>query len=714
MASKKKQKQNTKQKPLLLNPVFYIFLTLIVVVTNLRYNGALDKELEVRVLGVSLFVLITGLLALMSNKSRLGTIDTTLLKNPFVLLYGAYVILTGISVFVADNTAEALHELLKLFTFAILFLYLILFVLPKERSRELFLKAAIALSLVVAAIGVVQALNIFTQHGFSVKSAYMITGNYAHKNIFSEIAFIVFALSTYSVYYFRGLWQKAAIAGAVFALLIIIMLVTRAVWVAFFVASVGTFILYRLAVRKQEGKAVFSKPLKYAFAGILLAGVVTVTLFVQLDPNNSIKKHILEATDFTSGNTYHRLNIWKKSIPIVKEHPLMGVGAGNWKIEISKYNVALYYNESGWVVPRRTHNDYINVITETGILGLLLFLAMFGVLIFYLIQLIGRAEMRGDSLFYSALLFILIGYMTFSFFNFTKERVETQILLNTVFAFAVFGYSRLRAKEKPHYVNHKSVRLVGAILLIPVAITAYSAQQRMHTESVLNKVYALASKKGEREINYSYQIVKELNSPFVSLTPMNDPIPSMQAITMLRKQMNKNQVIAKYKEALEVFPYHARTLNELAYVFLLQNKIDSALHYNGLAVKYAPDNLKVYLDQVVYLKKADRDDEAFELLANFTRFKWDKRYKKMLHAFLKQRVVDLLKNEKNRLIVQEAVKYGGSQSNLLSIFYSSQKKKNITFEKLFLISLSRHIKKTNPQKWSQVNKDVFKKYGVKV
>jgi hypothetical protein len=59
MASKKKQKQNTKQKPLLLNPVFYIFLTLIVVVTNLRYNGALDKELEVSVLGVSQYVLIT-------------------------------------------------------------------------------------------------------------------------------------------------------------------------------------------------------------------------------------------------------------------------------------------------------------------------------------------------------------------------------------------------------------------------------------------------------------------------------------------------------------------------------------------------------------------------------------------------------------------------------------------------------------------------------
>jgi tetratricopeptide (TPR) repeat protein len=223
----------------------------------------------------------------------------------------------------------------------------------------------------------------------------------------------------------------------------------------------------------------------------------------------------------------------------------------------------------------------------------------------------------------------------------------------------------------------------------------------------------LASKKGEREINYSYQIVKELNSPFVSLTPMNDPIPSMQAITMLRKQMNKNQVIAKYKEALEVFPYHVRTLNELAYVFLLQNKIDSALHYNGLAHKYAPDNLKVYLDQVVYLKNADRNDEAFELLANVTKFKWDKRYKKMLHAFLKQRVVDLFNDEKSKLVVQEAVKYGKSQKAMLSIFYQSQKKE-ASFEKLFLVSLSNRIKKSHPKQWRQVDKDVFKKHGVKV
>ncbi|MFO7864303.1 MAG: O-antigen ligase [Salinivirgaceae bacterium] len=713
MASKKKQKQNIKQKPLLLNPVFYIFLTLIVVVTNVRYSGALDKELEIRVLGLSLFVLIAGLFALISSKVSLRSIDTTLLKSPFILLYGAYIVLTGISVFIAANTAEALHEFLKLFTFGVLFLYLILFVLPKEGSRALFLKASIILSLVVATIGVVQALDIFVQHGFSVKSAYMITGNYAHKNIFSEIAFIVFALSAYSVYYFRDLWQKAAIVGAVFSLLIIIMLVTRAVWVALFAASISTFVIHRLVVRKRDGKAVFSKSLKYAFAGILLAGIVAVALFVQLDPKNSIKKHVLEATDFTSGNTYHRLNIWKKSIPIVKEHPIMGVGAGNWKIEVSKYNVALYYNKRGWVVPRRTHNDYINVITETGIPGLLVYLAMFGFVIAYLIRLMSRNEIRSDSLFYSALLFILLGYMTFSFFNFTKERVETQILLNTVFAFAVYGYSKLRSKGEPHYANPKHIQLVGAIVLIPVVITAYSAQQRISTESVMNKVYALTSKKGEREINYSYQIIKELNSPFVSLTPMNDPIPSMQAITMLRKQMNKDQVIAKYKEALGVFPYHVRTLNELAYVFLLQNKIDSALHYNGLAHKYAPDNLKVYLDQVVYLKKADRNNEAFELLANVTKFKWDKRYKKMLHAFLKQRVIDLFEDEESNLIVQEAVEYGKSQKSMLSIFYQSQKKE-ASFEKMFLISLSNRLKKSHPKQWRQVDKDVFKKHGVKV
>lgn len=711
--SKQKKKQAQKQKPLLLNPVFYIFLLLIVVVTNLRYYPALDKELEVRVLGMSLFVLAFGLLALMRNKNQLRTIDIKVLKNPFVILYGTYILLTGISIFVADNTAEALHEFLKLCAFSMLFLYLLLFVLPKERSRDVFLKTAVLLSLVVGVIAIYQGFKFIPEYGYSVKTAYLIKGNFAHKNIFSEIAFVTFAFAAYGIYYFRGLWRKAAVLGSVLVFLTIILLVTRAVWVAMLVSTVVTLIVYKLSVAHRDGKALLSRSVKLIFAGILLLGITTVAIFVKLDSNSSIKKHVIEATDFTSGNTYHRLNIWKKSIPIVKEHPLIGVGAGNWKIEVSKYNVALYYNNRGWVVPRRTHNDYINVITETGILGLIAFLAMFGVLIFYLIKLIRKSEHRSDALFYSILFFVLIGYMTFSFFNFTKERIETQVLMNVLFAFVVFGYRNISEREHSNVSSINGIRVVGIVALIPVLFAAYSSQQRLKTEATLNKVYALASKNSQREIDYSYHILKNIYTPFVSLSPMNDPIPSLQAITMLRKKMDKKKVVAKYKEALNVFPYHVRTLSELAYVYTLENNIDSALYYNGLALQYAPDNRKVFLDQVVYLRKDNRSEEAFELLSKFEWKNQDERFRKMLHAFLKQKIVDLLADEKNKIVVQQAINYGKSQKAMMSLFRQSQKGKH-SFDKLFLMEIAKRVKKNNPKDWKTADKSLFKKHGVKV
>ena len=69
----------------------------------------------------------------------------------------------SISVFIAQNTGEALHEFLKAGTYLVLFLFLLFYVVPQKNSREYFLKVIVVFTLIHSLIGVVQSLNIFSE-----------------------------------------------------------------------------------------------------------------------------------------------------------------------------------------------------------------------------------------------------------------------------------------------------------------------------------------------------------------------------------------------------------------------------------------------------------------------------------------------------------------------------------------------------------------------
>lgn len=690
MAKKKESSKNVK----LLTPVFIFFVILLNVITNLRYNAALDKELEIRVLGLAAFMLIIVAASIFGKKYRIEMTDTRLLKNPFTVFYGLFILLNAISIFVAYNTGEALHETLKLLTFFILFVYLLLYVLPKEHSRKYFLRAAVIFALIISAIGIVQALQIFPEHGFSVKSAYLIKGNFAHKNIFSELLFMGFTFSLYSFLSFEDKWKKAALIGAVINLIMILLLFTRAVWVGLFLASLTSFVVYMAYIRPKQATKKINRALKI---GLMAAGAAVILFFaamLTLDSKGSLQKHITEATDFSKGNTYHRLNLWKKSIPIVKEHPIIGVGAANWKIEVLKYNTAIY-KKGGWIVPRRTHNDYINVITETGILGLISYLGMFIVLLFYIIRTIKHSDNNRNQLFLLALFFALIGYMSFSFFNFTKERIETQIFINIIFAFVIFERQLSKTAIEARQHNRTLIRAIGLVALVPLFFTALSAGHRVRAEVKVHEMIRQTRAKNPTGLQRAYEAVENLRSPFVSLSPMNDPLYSLEAISALRIGKSEDEVLKIYMKALKDFPYHVKTLNEIAYVYSKKGKNETALEYSNKCVEYAPDNRKVLLDHVVYLNKADKKQEAFDFLLQMKPYK-NKRYKNMVKAFTQEEIKAMSELSTDTVLTNELrTLFNNDKFNFRQ--FEKARDENRSFRQVYLERMKIRLDKRNYQ-----------------
>jgi O-antigen ligase len=62
-----------------------------------------------------------------------------------------------------------------------------------------------------------------------------------------------------------------------------------------------------------------------------------------------------------------RQEIWNATWQMIKDYPILGVGFGGYWVSI-----ASYHNASGRLTPRQAHNDYLEVLANGGIVGLIL------------------------------------------------------------------------------------------------------------------------------------------------------------------------------------------------------------------------------------------------------------------------------------------------------------------------------------------------------
>ena len=105
---------------------------------------------------------------------------------------------------------------------------------------------------------------------------------------------------------------------------------------------------------------------------LLLVGLIAVILFgtVWVGGDRLVSKFTAASTEFgvdesgeRSGVT--RNEIWRASWKMFTSHPLLGVGLGGYWIAITKYHDA-----SGVSTPQEAHNDYLELLSSGGLVGL--------------------------------------------------------------------------------------------------------------------------------------------------------------------------------------------------------------------------------------------------------------------------------------------------------------------------------------------------------
>jgi putative inorganic carbon (HCO3(-)) transporter len=102
----------------------------------------------------------------------------------------------------------------------------------------------------------------------------------------------------------------------------------------------------------------------------------------------------------SGGNGTGRLELWTVGLRMIEAHPLNGVGTGQFALSSVHYLLRPGLFETGAFIlstPKVTHNTYLNVVAELGIVGGALFIAILLVCIGCLLLAVKRVREAGDE-----------------------------------------------------------------------------------------------------------------------------------------------------------------------------------------------------------------------------------------------------------------------------------------------------------------------------
>jgi O-antigen ligase len=151
---------------------------------------------------------------------------------------------------------------------------------------------------------------------------------------------------------------------------------------------------------------------KFSFISIL----ITIGLLVSV---NLLAPAYITTIRDQSNSTQHRVEMWAEGMDMVKDSPIFGVGINTFKIH------------SGSLI---AHNSSIEMMAETGIIGLMLWISMFYVSYKDLRARLSDTSEDSSHWFYLALFLALTGYLISAMF--VTLEYETQYLLLAIIAAA--------------------------------------------------------------------------------------------------------------------------------------------------------------------------------------------------------------------------------------------------------------------------------------
>lgn len=536
------------------------------------------------------------------------------LKPDLILLsYFGYTLFCLLSISWSNTRSEAVFESSKQ---ALAFIVFGMTYYSLKSNAGYFLKIVLKFSIVLFLFAVLISVYQFTAiKNFNKESLYLITGISGHKNLFSSLLFLDLCFLIMAAYKLDRPWKNIALICIIINGIFLFLLRTKAVWLGLSASALVFFILYFFSHSK-------SKPPRIKLSVLLISALLFSNIFFLKILRPLINKSIHYVTNHTSSQAFkqedERLILWDKTYELINKKPLAGVGMGNWQIHLPSATLTdLWRAEDLNYTFQRPHNDFLWILSETGLIGFNLFLLF----LFSLLFLSGRTLRtlsKNESLRFDLLLCItfICGYFITSFFDFPKERIEHLVWINILFGMAYFS---VKTQHSPiHFRSFIITRKHVFISFVLLILFSYVGLLRFNGEYFTRRMYKYKS------VNKLSDVVDAGNSA-LSIAYSIDPtsVPLFWYTGNARASLgNYEGAQTDFIKAYHLNPFNPKVLNDLASSYVFTNNVLLAKNYYEEAARISPRydepklnlaamyiNAKDYKTAAAWLKSLMHDSE---------------------------------------------------------------------------------------------------------
>lgn len=529
-----------------------LFIVALFVVGTVVFSPALlDYYLGSRFLAGSL---ICGVFAIVLITRKRATRIPLILPDFLIL---SFIFWNAISIGWALNFGEAVFTTGRWILFASCYFLLRIISIPDQDAVFNFIsRISVLVTTVLLCVLYLALFKLIMDYGYTTRNLYELKLIFGHKSVTSAFLLLLVPINLLQWHSTKGLTRQLLLFLISLQLLVILLLQSRAIYLAtFFFACIMSWYF----ISTYDGAFWKSRFVRYSTVLILLllGGIMSI---------NSELRDRLNPLNYSGSQTaYERKVVWSRTWDLTKDNLTKGVGTGNWKLQFPQHGVERVYRmQYEDVVFTRAHNDFLETAAELGVPGFLLYLGL--LLIPLLFALSARQRYPWKSHLLSGSLFIFI---IASFFDFPKERIEMLILLALILS--LISQIKITKSTRPLLFLHSKWLAIAILILmslnIHVGIVRYRAELGMRS--------VLLERRAE---NWSRIITKieEIHSPLYSLDPSSMPLRFYQGIAYYNlDELDKAE--NTFKSALDESPYNFHVLNNLATVYIRQQRCPEAL-----------------------------------------------------------------------------------------------------------------------------------------
>jgi O-antigen ligase len=184
-----------------------------------------------------------------------------------------------------------------------------------------------------------------------------------------------------------------------------------------------------------------------ALASIGLAGALSLVYFTFFASSQAVAR----ITDFHAAGGTGRQDVWTLATRMIRDHPVRGVGIGNFPVVEPTYALQnVDVSQSYFVVgqiPKATHNTYLQILAELGVVGFVAFALIILAALGLGVRAVRSAAQEGDSeleLLARGLVIGAIGMLAAFFFISAQYEKQLPIVLGLLTTLATIPPTRMR------------------------------------------------------------------------------------------------------------------------------------------------------------------------------------------------------------------------------------------------------------------------------